>query len=286
MCKKYISVFEESERVNEETIQILNFWNHDNNRPEINVDPWDNFEIHMTQKCRAGGRVCSICDNFKQERIELPYCDNDCECKQPSHFLHLMYNPEEIPEWYTNRDYLKRINRYLDLQREHACVKIINAIREKYPDRHVVIFDARIVVGNDLCHLDHLNIKIWVFKKPSLLKEIEGDHSCKCWDDTQFLDVYKKLENILESFGPTDYSLLYTEVENYQNIVAAENENEDMEYEDNDPVNEANLNISISSMMPIRSDPFGHHKLYSELQLEQRVLEERLRQWRLEREID
>ena len=281
MCKKYISVFEESERVNEETIQELNFWNHDNNRPEINFDPWDNFGIHMTQKCRTGGRVCHICDNFKQERIELPYCDHDCECKQPSHFLELMYNPERVPERYTNRIYLKRINRYLDLQREHACVKIINAIREKYPDRHVVIFDARIVVGNDLCPLDHLNIEVWVFKKPSLLKEIEGDHSCKCWDDDQFLDVYKKLENILESFGPTDYSLLYTEVENYQNIVDAENENEDMEYEDNDAVNDANPSISI-----FHPDPFGHHRLYSELQAEQYELEENLRQWRLEQEID
>ena len=189
MCKKYISVFEKSERVNEETIQQLNFWNGENNRPEINVDSWNNFTIHMTQKCRTGGRVCQICDNFKQERIELPFCDHDCKCKQPPNLIDLMYQPERVSERYTNRNYLKRIKNYLDLQKKHACVKIINAVREKYPDRHVIIFDARIVDGNRTCPLDHLNIKIWVFKKPSLLNEIEGDHSCKCWDDPQFFDV-------------------------------------------------------------------------------------------------
>ena len=76
--------------------------------------------------------------------------------------------------------------------------------------------------------------------------------------------------------------MLYDEVRRYQIIVDAENENEDMDYEvSGNTVNDANSNISFSY-----PDPFDHHRLYSELQSEQYELEENLRQWRLEQEID
>ena len=288
MCKKFISVFEYSERYNGYAIEQMNFWNEDNNRPEIDIEPWHNFRIHTTHECGNGGRVCQVCEIFKQDRIEMPFCEYDCECKRPGDFImpyDLSYEPELVPGRYTNREYLSIIKRYLDLQRKHACVKIINAVREKYPDRHVIIFDARIVIGNDNCPTDHLNIGIWVFKKPSILKAIEGDHSCRCWDDPQFSGDYKTLEKILQWFALTDFSMLDYEVKRYQEIVdaeIAEEENNGMEYQENDnTINGLNPDISIP-----HPDRFGHRRLYRELQTEQQFVAGNLRRGRLAQEID
>ena len=82
-------------------------------------------------------------------------------------------------------------------------------------------------------------------------------------------------------FGLTDFTLLNDEVRRYQIIVDAENEMLNDHEVSGNAVNDANP--SISSTHP---DPFGHHRLYSELQSEQYELEENLRQWRLEQDID
>ena len=70
-----------------------------------------------------------------------------------------------------------------------------------------------------------------------------------------------------------------------QNIVdaeKAEHKNEDMEYEDNgNSLDDGSSNISC-----FHPDPVGHHRRFSELQTEQYELEENVRQWRLEQEID
>ena len=172
------------------------------------------------------------------------------------------------------------------IQQKCVCVKIIKAVREKYPDRYAIFFDARVVVGNEANYLDHLNIEVWVYKKPSMLREIEGDHSCRFCDDPEFSVDYKKLNGILEFYPLTDICFLHNEVKDFQAIVDAEDtehENEAIAIEDNgNDVNVFNPNINYVR----HPDPFGHHRLYRELLSEQYLLEESLRQWRLEREID
>ena len=88
----------------------------------------------------------------------------------------------------------------------------------------------------------------------------------------------------MQSEGLTDLNRAQFEVDRYQAVVdaeAAEHETEDMEVEDNDyTVNAFNPDVIYYP------DPFGHHRLYRELQSEQYLLDESLRQWRLEREID
>lgn len=185
MCKKYISVFEYSEHHDGYSIMQVNSWNHNNNRPEINIifGTMDNFRVHTTQECRTGGRVCQICESFKEEWIEMPFCHHSCECIEPEDLVNIREDPEEYTlaeHGYTNRTYLDKIKTYLDLKRKHACVKIINAVREEYPDRHVIIFDARVVIGNETNRSDHLNVGLWIFKKASMLGFDERNRGRSC----------------------------------------------------------------------------------------------------------
>lgn len=168
MCKKFISVADISSQ--NEFPEIIN----PDGIPPIVTEVRENVggetiviegvEVHKRGKCREGGKICSLCDYFKIERIEVPACPKRCKCR---------VNSQQIQDLKK----LKDLDSVLDNQVNHACQKIIIGIREKYPERHVVIVDCGTFFG-----VEHEMVfgEILVFKRPNLLKEINGNPNCKC----------------------------------------------------------------------------------------------------------
>ena len=167
MCRKYITIFDTCEDTQTLYDETLVNWLLHNGRPELDINDDNFFDLHKTQKCRMGGRVCELCDNFKIERVEFPNCEADCDCKLTP----------ALQQEIIGREYLKKLHEIADLQFEHVKYNIIKGVRQKYPDRHVMIVECGLQRenGRDLVYAEVL-----IFKHPTWLKPIEGDHQCQC----------------------------------------------------------------------------------------------------------
>ena len=169
MCKKYISVADISsadelcdhmriQPIVTESIQVVG------GETELITG----IEIHKRGICRKGGKICSLCDNFKIERIEVPACPKRCKCR---------VNSQKVDDMKKSHKGVKELDSAIENQVNHACQKIIIGVREKYPERHVVIVDCGIFVGVEY---EMVYGEVLVFKRPKLLKEIDGNPNCKC----------------------------------------------------------------------------------------------------------
>ena len=169
MCKKYISVADISnaselcgqnriQPIVTETIQVI-----DGERELIT-----GIEIHKRGICRKGGKICSLCDNFNIDRMEVSACPKRCKCR---------VNSQQVDNMKKSHKGMKALESAIENQVNHACQKIIIGVRQKYPERHVVIVDCGIFVGVES---EMVFAEILVFKRPKLLKEIDGNSNCKC----------------------------------------------------------------------------------------------------------
>ena len=167
MCRKYITIFDTCDDIQNIYDETLVKWLRRNGRPELDINFDNFFDFHKRQNCRMGGRICELCDYFNIERVEYPNCEADCNCKlTPA--LH-----QEI----IGREYLKKLHEIADLQFEHVKYNIIKGVREKYPDRHVMIVECGLQRDNDR---DLVYAEVLIFKYPTWLKPIDGDHQCQC----------------------------------------------------------------------------------------------------------
>ena len=167
MCRKYITIFDTSWHAHNIYREDMENWDRINGRPILDVDDDNCIDLHKTQKCRMGGRVCELCDYFNIERIEYPNCDADCACKLTPALQQAIIGP----------DFVQKLEDLADLQFEHVKYNVIKAVRQKYPDRHVLIVEAGLQPGD---YGDLVYAEVLLFKYPSLLKPIEGDHQCQC----------------------------------------------------------------------------------------------------------
>ena len=167
MCRKYITIFDTSYDAHNIYREDLENWDRRNGRSILDVDYDNCIDLHKTQKCRMGGRVCELCDHFNIERIESPNCEADCSCKLTPVLQQAIIGP----------DFVQKLEDLADLQFEHVKYNVIKAVRQKYPDRHVMIVEAGLQRGNDG---DLVYAEVLLFKYPSWLKPIEGDHQCQC----------------------------------------------------------------------------------------------------------
>ena len=167
MCRKYITIFDTSYHAHNIYREDMENWDRLNGRPILDVDDDNCIDLHKTQKCRMGGRVCELCDYFNIERIEYPNCDADCACKLTPVLQQAIIGP----------DFVQKLEDLADLQFEHVKYNVIKAVRQKYPDRHVLIVEAGLQRGD---YGDLVYAEVLLFKYPSLLKPIEGDHQCQC----------------------------------------------------------------------------------------------------------
>ena len=169
MCKKYISVADVSKAsgacgqnriqpIVTRAVQVI-----DGERELIT-----GIEIHKRGICRKGGKICSLCDNFNIERIEVSACPKRCKCR---------VNSMQVDDMKKSHKGMEALDSAIENQVNHACQKIIIGVREMYPERHVTIVDSGIFVGveHEMVFAD-----ILVFKRPKLLKEIDGNPNCKC----------------------------------------------------------------------------------------------------------
>ena len=167
MCRKYITIFDTCDDIETLYNETLVNWLRHNGRPELDINFDNFFDLHKTQKCRMGGRVCELCDNFKIERVEYPNCEADCDCKLTP----------ALQQEIIGREYLKKLHEIADLQFEHVKYNIIKGVRQKYPDRHVMIVECGLQRDNGR---DLVYAEVLIFKHPTWLKPIEGDHQCQC----------------------------------------------------------------------------------------------------------
>ena len=167
MCKKYISVADISEGANIDH-RIQPFVTNAIQIVDGETERTTGVEIHKKKICRKGGKICSLCDNFNIERIEVPACSKRCKCR---------VNSQQIEAMKKSPEGTRELDSAIENQVNHACQKIIIGVRQKHPERHVVIVDCGVFVG-----VEHEMVyaEILVFKRPKLLKEIHGDPNCKC----------------------------------------------------------------------------------------------------------
>ena len=169
MCKKYISVADISN--DDESVdhrRIAPFVTEAIQVVDGETELIAGVEIHKKGICRKGGKICSLCDNFNIERIEVPACPKRCKCR---------VNSQQIEAMKKSPKGTRDLDSAIENQVNHACQKIIIGVRQKYPERHVVIVDCGIFVGVEY---ELVFAEILVFKRPKLLKEIDGNSNCKC----------------------------------------------------------------------------------------------------------
>ena len=209
--------------------EVLERWDRINGRPILDVHE-NCFDLHLTQKCRMGGRVCELCDHFQIERVEYPGCNNDCSCKLTPVLQQAIIGPE----------YIQKLHDLVELQFEHIAYNVIKGVRQKYPDRHVMIVEAGPKRGDDG---DSVYAEVLVFRHPSWMKPIEGDHQCQCQlkelvegedrTDAEFFRNgrrrYPPMDKVFSwrySDG-TDYERLTEDLRRYDAIMDAEQGNAD-----------------------------------------------------------
>ena len=190
MCRKYITIFDTCNDIHTIYNETLMNWLRRNGRPELDINFDNFFDLHKRQNCRMGGRVCELCDHFNIERVEYPNCEDDCNCK---------LNPA-LQQAIIGREYLKKLHEIADLQFEHVKYNIIKGVRQKYPDRHVMIVECGLQRDNDR---DLVYAEVLIFKYPTWLKPIEGDHQCQC----QLKELVDGTDEISWDVGP--YGLRY-----------------------------------------------------------------------------
>ena len=245
MCRKYITIFDTYQDVFDAYRERLSSsismeeWDRNNGRPVMNFEE-EYLDFHKTQKCRMGGRVCELCDNFRMESVEYPNCEDDCSCKLTPALHHGIVGV----------DYVQKLRDVADLQYEHIKYNIIKAVRQSYPDRHVLIIEAGPKRGNDR---DLVYADVLVFKHPSWMKPIEGDHRCQCQlkelvDGEHRLDFnffnggfrqafrtrYPSLNMVYSSrhSNGTDIDRLYDVIRRYQAMIDIGNEQDQGDEED------------------------------------------------------
>ena len=167
MCRKYITIFDTCDDIQNIYDETLVKWLRRNGRPELDINFDNFFDFHKRQNCRMGGRICELCDYFNIERVEYPNCEADCNCKLTP----------ALQQEIIGREYLKKLHEIADLQFEHVKYNIIKGVREKYPDRHVMIVECGLQRDNGR---DLVYAEVLIFKYPTWLKPIEGDHQCQC----------------------------------------------------------------------------------------------------------
>ena len=237
MCRKYITIFDTDQDTFDIYRDVMERWDRHNRRPILDVEE-DNFHFHRTQKCRTGGRVCELCDHFNIEVVEYPNCEDDCSCKLTP----------ALQQAIVGADYLQKLNDIADLQLEHIKYNIIKAVRQNYPDRHVLIVEAGAKRGNDR---DLVYAEVLLFKHPSWMKTIERDHRCQCqlkelvdgedhieydFNRGGFHERYPSLHLVL-SFrhsNGTDLDRLNADIRRYEAIMGIDQEDEDDSDEDDE----------------------------------------------------
>ena len=217
MCRKYITIFDTFDDAQEIYDQVLENWDRRNGRPILDIT-YDSFDLHKTQKCRMGGRVCELCDHFNIERIEYPNCVDDCECKLTP----------VLQQAIIGRDYLKKLHEVANLQLEHVRYNIIKAVRQMYPDRHVMIVECGVKRDDDR---DLVYAEVLVFKYPTWLKPIEGDHQCQC-KSKELAESLKMVYSLRHCDG-TDVARLLADLRRYEAVMTVNGPEDDSDNNEN-----------------------------------------------------
>ena len=217
MCRKFIAIFDTFDDAQEIYDQVLENWDRRNGRPILDIT-YDSFDLHKTQKCRMGGRVCELCDHFNIERIEYPNCEDDCECKLTP----------VLQQAIIGRDYLKKLHEVANLQLEHVRYNIIKAVRQMYPDRHVMIVECGVKRDDDR---DLVYAEVLVFKYPTWLKPIEGDHQCQC-KSKELAESLKMVYSLRHCDG-TDVARLLADLRRYEAVMTVNGSEDDSDNNEN-----------------------------------------------------
>ena len=239
MCRKYITIFDTHQDVFDAYRELtsssisMEDWDRNNGRPIMDFEE-EYLDFHKTQKCRIGGRVCELCDHFKMESVEYPNCEADCSCKLTP----------VLQQAIVGADYVEKLNDIADLQLEHIKYNIIKAVRQNYPDRHVLIVEAGAKRSNDR---DLVYAEVLVFKYPSWMKPIEGDHRCQCqlkelvdgddndiWSWHNNRQRYPSLQMVysFRHSDGTDLDRLHADIERYELAIMGINDEPDDDVED------------------------------------------------------
>lgn len=218
MCRKYITIFDTFGDVQEIYEEVLENWDRRNGRPILDITCDNFFDLHKTQKCRMGGRVCELCDHFNIERIEYPNCVEDCECKLTP----------VLQQAIIGRDYLKRLHEVANLQLEHVRYNIIKAVRQTYSDRHVMIVECGLKRDDDR---DLVYAEVLVFKYPTWLKPIEGDPQCQC-QSKEFVESLKMVYSLRHCDG-TDVARLLADLRRYEAVMTVNDPEDDSDDNEN-----------------------------------------------------
>ena len=168
MCKKYISVADISNEDESFDGRIAPIVTEAIHVVDGETELITGVDIHKRGICRKGGKICSLCDHFNIERIEVPACQKRCKCR---------VNSQQIDQMKKSPKGTQDLDSAIENQVNHACQKIIIGVRQKYQERHVVIVDCGIFFGVES---EMVFAEILVFKRPKLLKEIDGNSNCKC----------------------------------------------------------------------------------------------------------